>query len=115
MSSELVQSWRNQILERHQASQRADEELKRAILSKIECVRQTGILISEARGTLDDQQFSQTTDFLSNDAISTYCGFARANKEPGTDLQVGLHSIKAALQMTGAPRILIGSWDSILA
>jgi hypothetical protein len=32
MSSELVQSWRNQILER----QRADEELKRAILSKIE-------------------------------------------------------------------------------
>jgi hypothetical protein len=48
MSSELVQSWRNQILER----QRADEELKRAILSKIESVRQTGMLISEARSSI---------------------------------------------------------------
>ena len=102
MSGELVAGWRQQILERHEVSQRADDELKKAILGKIEAVRVAGALISDCRDSLNERDFKQATDFLSLAAVRAYVRFAHANKAPVMDLHAGLHSIKIALQTSGA-------------
>ena len=101
MSTKLSLSYRQSILERHEAGQRADETLRSAILSKIELTRQTGQLIADACGDLRGEQFDQATDFLSKDAVRSYLKFAHQNPEPITDLENALHAIRLALQVSG--------------
>ena len=107
MSTKLSLSYRQSILERHEAGQRADEDLKRSILLKLELTRQTGQLISDAAGDLRGEQFAQATDFLSRDAVQSYLKFARQNPEPITELENALHAIRlgvTSLRHFGIPR-----------
>jgi hypothetical protein len=99
---ELVQTYRQQILERHEAGKRADFDLREAILRKIELTRQCGQLIGDAKGDLSQKEFNDSTDFLSNDAVLAYLKLARQNPEPVTDLQVGLRAIAVAMMATNA-------------
>ena len=50
MSLEVAISYREQIRQRHEAGQKADDDLRQAMLRKIEITRQTGQLIADARG-----------------------------------------------------------------
>ena len=101
-TKEISLSYRQAILEKHEAGQKADKNLREAILSKIEITRQCGMLLSDAAGDLKNGQFAEATDFLSKDAVQAYIRFAHQNPEPITDLQNALHSIRIALQVSGS-------------
>jgi hypothetical protein len=98
---ELIQSFRQQILERHEAGQKADSDLREVILRKIELTRQCGHVLADAKGTLKEREFAEATDFLSNDAVKNYLKFARSNPEPVTELAQAIAAIEAALTLTG--------------
>jgi hypothetical protein len=101
-TTDLVASYRAAIAEKHEAGKRADEKLREAILSKSALTRETGELISSARGDLKDREFAEATSFLDDAAVRAYLKFARLNPEPVTDLETAIHSIRLALQPSGA-------------
>lgn len=99
----IIQSFRAQILERHEQARRADSVLRDLICANLEQKRQTGILIQQAKGTLRGTEFQEATDFLSNQAVREYIRFAQHNSDPiDNDFQAAIHSIKTALRITNA-------------
>jgi hypothetical protein len=102
MSLQVAISYGEQIRQRHEAGQRADSDLRQAMLRKIEITRETGQLIADAKGDLRHDEFTQATSFLDQRAIKSYLKFARSNPEPISDLERAIISIRAALQPSGA-------------
>src|SRR5215469_2243414 len=98
---EIVQTYRQQILERHEAGQKSDFDLREAILRKLELTRQCGQLIDGAKDDLSQKEFSDSVDFLSNEAVAAYLKFARQNPDPITDLRTALQSVAVAMMTTG--------------
>jgi hypothetical protein len=99
----IIQSFRTQIFERHEAARQADCLLREQILANLEQKRQTGLLIQQAKGTLRETEFREAIDFLSNQAVREYIRFSQHNPAPVTDdFQAAVHSIKAALRITNA-------------
>jgi hypothetical protein len=99
--AEIVQTYRQQILERHEAGKKADEELKNALLNKIELTRQCGQLLNDAKGDLSEKEFHDASDFLGSDAVAAYIRFARLNSEPITDLRAAIRSVDIAMMASG--------------
>jgi len=99
----IIQSFRSQILERHEAARRADSVLREAILANLEQKRQTGLLIQEAKGTLRQLEFKEVIDFLSKRTVREYIRFAQHNAAPIKDDFAGaVHNIQKALRLTDA-------------
>jgi len=99
----IIQSFRTQILERHEASRRADLHLREAILENAGYKRQTGLLIQQAKGTLRQFEFAQVVDFLSSRTVREYIRFAQHNPAPVKDDFPGaVHNIQMALRLTDA-------------
>ncbi len=99
----IIQSFRTQILERHEAARQMDLVLRDQICANLEQKRQTGILIQQAKGSLREFEFKEAIDFLSNQAVREYIRFAAHNSAPvNDDFQAAIHSIKTALKITNA-------------
>ena len=99
----IIQSFRTQILERHEAARRADLVLRDQICANLEQKRQTGLLIQQAKGSLREFEFREVIDFLSNRAVREYIRFSQHNTAPvANDFQAAVHSIKTALRLTNA-------------
>src|SRR5215471_9872953 len=93
----VIQSFRTQILERHEAARRADSVLREQILANLEQKRQTGLLIQQAKGTLRQLEFKQVIDFLSERTVREYIRFAQQNPAPVKEDFVGaVHNIQQA-------------------
>jgi hypothetical protein len=99
--SPIVQSFRAQILERHEAARRADALLREQLLENLEQKRQTGALILQAKGTLRQLEFAAVVDFLSTRTVREYIRFAQT--APIKDnFPAAVHSIQTALRLTDA-------------
>jgi hypothetical protein len=99
----IIQSFRTQILERHEAARRADSLLREQILANLEQKRQTGLLIEQCKSSLRGSEFREATDFLSNQAVREYIRFASHNSAPvANDFAAAIHNIKTALRLTNA-------------
>ena len=97
----IVLNFRDQIAERHEAGKKADADLKKAFLLKLNLARETGSLLEQAKDTLRESEFLSATDFLDREAVRSYLRFARTHEKPITDLQAGLRSAVIAMQSTG--------------
>jgi hypothetical protein len=102
MSLQVAISYGEQIRQRHEAGKKADDDLRQAMLRKIEITRKTGQLIADARGDLRDDEFAQCVAFLDDRAVKSYLKFARSTPEPINDLERAVIAIRAALQPSGA-------------
>ena len=100
----IIQSFRTQILERHESARRADSLLREQILANLEQKRQTGLLIQQAKGTLREWEFKEAiSDFLNNQVVREYIRFAEHFPAPiNNNFENAVHSIKAALRITNA-------------
>jgi hypothetical protein len=99
----IIQSFRTQILERHEAARRADSLLREQILANLEQKRQTGLLIKTAKATLRGGEFKEAIgDFLSNQVVREYLRFSHNSAPVANDFPAAIHSIKTALRLTNA-------------
>ena len=98
----IIQSFRNQILERHEAARQSDYLLREQILANVEQKRQTGLLIQQAKGTLRQLEFKQVIDFLSERTVREYIRFAQQSAPIKDDFSGAVHNIQQALRLTDA-------------
>lgn len=104
MTRQLVQSWRNQLLERHEQSKLLDDELKKLLQSKILLTWETAALVTDAKGALNEEDFDAATDFISDENVRAYLNFIKRNpdKPPGDDLARSARELREVLMMSGA-------------
>jgi hypothetical protein len=103
-SRELALNLRQQISERHAQNKAIDAEVRDVLLRKLNCVREAGILVEEAKANLSKQQFAEITKDVPLDSLRAYLAFARQNPEPIIEVEAGMRSMRGlvlALQTGG--------------
>jgi hypothetical protein len=103
-NKELALSLSQQIRERHEQNIAIDQELRDVLLRKLNSVRELGVLIAEAKETLTRPEFAQATTDIPGEAVRAYMAFARQHREPITEVEAGMKSMRStyiALQTGG--------------
>src|SRR5438477_12849282 len=95
-SHELALNLRQQISERHAQNKVIDAEVRDVLLRKLNCVREAGILVEEAKANLSQQQFAEIAKNVPIDSLQAYLGFARLHPNgPITEVESGMRSMRA--------------------
>jgi hypothetical protein len=104
-SHELALNLRQQISERHAENIAIDDEVREILLRKLNCVREAGILVEEAKANLSQQQFAEIAKDVPLASLQAYLAFSRLHADgPITELEKGMKSMRAltlALQTGG--------------
>lgn len=94
---ELAQTLGEQIKSRHTNNLRLDQELKDMLLRKLNCVRECGLLVSEAKSSLSRNEFKQACNNIPLPMLKAYMAFAANNQEPISELAPGMRSIRSVM------------------
>jgi hypothetical protein len=104
-SHELALNLRQQISERHAQNQAIDTEVREVLLRKLNCVREAGILVEEAKKNLSGRQFAEIAKDVPIESLRAYLAFSRLHTDgPITEVEKGMKSMRAltlALQTGG--------------
>jgi hypothetical protein len=104
-SRELALNLRQQISERHAQNQAIDTEVREVLLRKLNCVREAGVLVEEAKKNLSPRQFAEIAKDVPIDSLRAYLAFSRLHTDgPITEVEKGMKSMRAltlALQTGG--------------
>lgn len=113
---ELAISFKTQIQEKHAEGQRLDDLLRDVVLRKLNVAREVGILLQEARDSLDLGGYTELRKGLDieDNAIIAYLSFSRKHAEPISDFREALRNVKAACQASGLLEIAPGHGPQIV-
>jgi hypothetical protein len=103
-SHELALSLGSQIKERHAQNISIDAEVRDVLLKKLNCVREAGVLVEEAKANLSQQQFAEIAKDVPIDSLRAYLAFSRQNPAEITEVEKGMRSMRGlvlALQTGG--------------
>ncbi len=105
MTDELSLSLAQSINEAHVRCQLSDHPIRDAILEKCNHVRACGLLLMEAKESIGHGGFENWVREklkFSNETARLYMRYARANRQPITDLVEGISHLRDALVASGA-------------
>ena len=102
---QLALALHNQIVHKHQQGISIDEELRKTLLRKLECTREVGILLEEAKENLGEgsdrwREFSESLPFDRN-ALKTYLQFSRKHSATVSDLAQAMRCLRESAYATG--------------
>jgi len=103
MNRELALTLRDEITRKHHEGIALDQQLRDTLLRKLECTRETGILLDEAQDQIRGDAWREFTGSLPFDskAMSEYLKFARKHSEPVTEVAQAMRCAFDAALTTG--------------
>lgn len=105
MQQQLESSLVAQIHQAHAECIACDTDIRAVILAKINKARECGLYLEDAKdkaGHGNWERWVATNLRFSIDTAKLYMRFAKANREPVTDLKDGVNSLKDAMIASGA-------------
>jgi len=101
--TELALTFKNDVAQKLQDCQAADQDFKNSLLSKLEKTRSAGLAIEAARHDLRPDEFRALLDELglTQDADRSYVSFAKKHPEPVHDLKLAFRLALEASMATG--------------
>jgi hypothetical protein len=103
MSHELAATLRDEITRKHELGIALDQQLRETLLRKLECTRETGILLAEAQDQFKGERWTQFASELPIDgsAVKAYLRFARRHPDPVTEIATAMRCATQAAMLTG--------------